>query len=69
MKTFTKSLLLPVALACASAYAQSIEINYPGNGTTQTLGQTINLELDFPVSTGDLGAALVRVRVMQMMLT
>ncbi|KZP33004.1 hypothetical protein FIBSPDRAFT_924977 [Athelia psychrophila] len=47
MKTFTKSLLLPVAL-CASAYAQSIEINYPGNTTTQTLGQTIDLELDFP---------------------
>lgn len=49
MTSFFKCILLSIALS-ACAYAQSIEIGSPSNGTTQTLGQSIDLELDFPVS-------------------
>jgi len=47
MKFFENSLFFSIALG-ACVYAQSIEIANPSNGTTQTLGQSINLELDFP---------------------
>lgn len=52
MTPFMKKLLLPIVLS-VSVYAQSIEISNPGNGTSQALGQPVNIEVDFPVS--DLG--------------